>query len=75
MNIEVSSEHTPINSPSRKGSLDTNLDDLGSSVDASEILDTTDVGRLASPLFSQEREVSSDTFKRGEISSFGKPLS
>ena len=91
MSIEVSSEHTPVNSPSRKGSLDTNPDDLGTSVDASEILDTTDVGRLASPLFSQEREVSaipfcvsfSQTHSSVErpmrevepFSSFGKPLS
>ena len=60
--IEVSSEHTPNNLPSRKGSLDTNLDDLATSVDASEIHDTTDVGRLASPLFSQKREVSAIPF-------------
>ena len=60
--IEVSSEHTPNNLPSGKGSLDTNLDDLATSVDASEIHDTTDVGRLASPLLSQKREVSAIPF-------------
>ena len=32
-----------------KGSLDPNLDDLASTVDASEMIDTTDVGRLTSP--------------------------
>ena len=37
--IEVSSEHTPINLPSRKSSLDTDLDDLATTVDASEIVD------------------------------------
>ena len=60
--IEVSSEHTPINLPSRKGSLDTNLDDLATNVDASEVYDTTDMGRLTSPRFSQEREVNADLF-------------
>ena len=44
--IEVSSEHTPINLPSSKGSPDTNLDDLATSVDASVKHDTTDVGRV-----------------------------
>ena len=33
-----------------------NLDDLATTLDAPEIYDTTDVGRLMSPLFSQERE-------------------
>ena len=50
--IEVSSEHTPINLVPRKGGPDTNLDDLAITVDASEIHNTADVGRLAS-LFSQ----------------------
>ena len=31
-------------------------------LDASEVYDTTDVGRLTSPLFSQEREVSANPF-------------
>ena len=74
--IEVSSEHTPIILPSRRGSLDTNVGDLATTLDASEVYDTTDVGRLTAPLFSQEREVNatpfsvclfSDTFKHGEI--------
>ena len=60
--IEVSSEHTPINLPSTKGSLDTNLDDLATTVDAFEMLDTTYVGRMTSPLFSQEREVNAIKF-------------
>ena len=55
--IEVSSEHTPINRLSRKGSLNTNLDDLATTMDASEIINTTDVGQFTSPLFFQEREV------------------
>ena len=55
--IEVSSEHTPINLHLRKSSLDTDLNDLATTVDASEIIDTTGVTQLTSPLFSQEREV------------------
>ena len=39
--IEVSTEHTPINLLSRKGSFDSDLDDLATIVDASEIIDTT----------------------------------
>ena len=89
--IEVSSDHTPIILPSRKGSLDTNLDDLATTADASQVYDTTDVGRLTSPLFSQEREVSANTFSVScsltlssvekssrdvePSSCFGKPLS
>ena len=42
----------------REGSLDTDLDDLATTVDASEVYDTKEMGRLTSPLFSQEREVS-----------------
>ena len=49
--IEISSEHTPIDLPSRKGSLDTNLDDLATTVDASDVHDTTEMGQLTSPLF------------------------
>ena len=37
---------------------DTNLDDLATTQDASDVCDITDVGRLTSPLFSREREVS-----------------
>ena len=56
----------------KKGSLDTNLDDVATIVDVSQVHDITDVGRLTSPLFSQEQSVSaipflfSDVFKRGE---------
>ena len=76
---------------SRKGSLDTNFPDLATTADASQVYDTTDVGRLTSPLFSQEREVSASPFSvscsltRSSVekssrdvepsSSFGKPLS
>ena len=79
--LEVSSENTPINLPSGQDRLDTNLDDLATSVDASEVYDTTAVGRLTSPLFSQGREVSAHhsvfLFLRQvePFSSFGKPLS
>ena len=54
---EVSSEHTPTILLLRKGRLDTNVDDLATTLDTSEVYDTTDVGRLTSPLFSKEREV------------------
>ena len=70
-------------------SLDTNLDDLATTVDASEMLDTTDEGRLTSPLFSGARSKCypaqcfwfSGTFKRGRpmrdtdpFSNIGKPV-
>ena len=45
-----------------KGSFDTNIDDLTTTLDACEENDTTDVGRLTSPRFSQEREVSANPF-------------
>ena len=54
--IEVSSKYTPIVLPSRRCSLDMNVDD------ASEACDISDVGRLSSPLFSQKREVSAIPF-------------
>ena len=76
---------------SRGGSLNTNVDDLETTLDASEVYDTTDVGRLTSPLISQEREVSATLFgvscsqtdssverSRRDVeplSSFGEPLS
>ena len=34
--IEVTREHTPIILPERRGSLDTNVDDLATTLDASE---------------------------------------
>ena len=45
-----------------KSSLDTNLDDLATTVDASDVHDTTEMGQLTSPLFSQELEVSANPF-------------
>ena len=60
--IEASSEHTPINFPSRKDSFDTDFNDLATTVAASEITDTIEVGHLPSPLFSQKRKVSADPF-------------
>ena len=59
--VEVSSEHTPINFPSRKDSFDTDSNDLATTV-ASEVTDAIEVGQLTSPLFSQKREVSADPF-------------
>ena len=66
-----------MNLPSRKGSLDTNLDDLTTTVDASEIIDTTGVGQLTSPILSQERGVSADPFNVSgsqALSSVGRPM-
>ena len=60
--IEVGSEYISIILPSRRDSLDTNVDDLATTLDASEFCDTRDVGRLTSLLFSQEREVSAIPF-------------
>ena len=60
--IEVSSEHTPIDLPSGRGSLDTNSDDFANTLDVFGVYDTTDVGRLSSSLISQEREVSAIPF-------------
>ena len=51
--IEVSSEHTPIDFPSRKDSFDTDFNDPSTTVAAPEIGDTMEVGQLTSPLFSQ----------------------
>ena len=47
--IEISSEHTPTNLFWRKGSLDKSFDYHATTVDAPEVNDTTDVGRLISP--------------------------
>ena len=60
--IEVSGEHTPIYVPSRKNSFNTDFNDLTTTVAASEITNAMEVGLLASPLFSQEREVSANPF-------------
>ena len=62
--IEVSSEHTPFILPWRRGrgSLDTNVHDLATTLRVSEVGDMTDVGRLTSPRFSQDREVSAIPF-------------
>ena len=60
--IEVSSDATPVVLPSRRCSLELTADDLATALDASEAGDRSDVGRLASPLFPQEREVSANTF-------------
>ena len=44
--------------PSRTGSLESTFDDLATTLDASEAGERSDLGRLASPLFPQERETS-----------------
>ena len=58
--IDVSSEHTPINYPSRRNSFDTYYNDLATTVAASEPPDMKEVGQSTSPLLFQDREVSSD---------------
>ena len=55
--IEVSSEHTPTNIPSRKSSFTTDTDDVPT-VAASDITETGEAEQLTSPLFTQEQEVS-----------------
>ena len=60
--IEVSSEHTPIDFSSRKNSFNTDVNDLATTVAASEIAETLEVEELTSPLFTQEREVSANLF-------------
>ena len=60
--IEVSSEHTPINFPSRKNSFNTNVNDLTATVAASDTAETIEARQLTSPLFTQEREISSNPF-------------
>ena len=59
--IEVGSEHTPINFPSRNDCFNTDFNDLVTTVAASEITDTI-VRQLTSPLFSRERDVSANPF-------------
>ena len=61
MTLRVLADSTQIRRDG-KDSLDTNFDLLATTVDASEMLNTTDVGRLTSPLFSEEREVNANPF-------------
>ena len=60
--IDVSSEHTPNNNPSRRDSFNTDYNDLNTTVAASETPDTKEVGQSTSPLLFQERKVSSNPF-------------
>ena len=60
--IEVSSEHTPLDFPSRKNSFSTDVNDLTATVAAPEITETIKAEPLTSPLFTQEREVSANPF-------------
>ena len=57
--IEISSDYTPINFPSRKNSFTTDIDDVPT-VAASDIAEIFKEGQLTSPLFTQEREVSAN---------------
>ena len=59
--IEVSREHTHIDFPSRKNSFSTDVNDLITTVAASDLADVT-AEPLTSPLFTQEREVSANPF-------------
>ena len=60
--IKVSSEHTHIDSPSRQNSLSTDVNDLITTVAASDIAETIKTEPLTSPLFTQETEVSPNSF-------------
>ena len=60
--IDVSSEHTPINYPSRRKSCNPNFNDLTTTVAASQNPDVKEVGQSTPPLLFQEREVSSNPF-------------
>ena len=75
--IEVSSEDTPINFPSRKNSLDTDFNDFATTMDASERIGTKDWRQLTSPLSTQVREVSANPFSvSGSLThlSVGRPM-
>ena len=48
--------------PSSRCSLESTCDDLAANLDASEVGERSDRGRLASPLFPQERETSANPF-------------
>ena len=72
----MSSEATLIILPSRRCSLETNADDLAVTPGGSEACDRSDMGRLTSPLFSQEREVSANPISASfshSHSCIGKP--
>ena len=73
--IDVSSEHTPIDILSRKNSFNTDVNDLTTTVAASEIAETIEAGPLTSPLFTQEREVSANPFLRRKRSGKGSKRS
>ena len=58
--IEISSEQTPINFPSRRNSFTTDID--VPTIVASDIAGIIEAGQLTSPLFTQEREASANVF-------------
>ena len=58
--VEVSSEHTPIDFFSTKNSFSTGVNDLTTTVAASDIAETIKAEPLISPLYTQEREVSAN---------------
>ena len=55
--IEISSVHTPINLVSRRRSSGTDLNDVPTTVAASDVTEIHDERQLTSPLSTQEREV------------------
>ena len=67
--IEISSQHTPINFPSRRNSFNTDFNDAPT-VAASDDTDTLDAG-MTSPLLTQERETNpiSDSVHRQAVAS------
>ena len=72
--IEISSQHTPINFPSRRNSFSTDFNDVPT-IAASDATDTLDAG-MASPLFTQEREVnplSASVHQQGTASGSSNP--
>ena len=51
-----------MNFPSRQNSFTTDIDDVPTFVAASDITETIQAGQLTSPLFTQERQVSANSF-------------
>ena len=60
--IDVSSEQTPVSYLSRRNSVNTDYNDLTTTVAVSETPDMKEVGQSTSPLLLQEREETSNPF-------------
>ena len=73
--IEIASEHTPINFPSRKNSFSIDINDVPPTIVASDIIETIEAGQLTSPLFTQERDVSANSFSFSVFSVKREPAS